>query len=116
MSKRKFTGNCYQILQNKTATLTGNDYFHTFNNGTVAQTVEVKGGGIFESVAADSGTGTHLDSSGIVLGDTHAAGFYEAVGTQSVSMDLAINQVVCGRFTEIKCANTTGVEVYAYTG
>lgn len=74
----------------------------------------VKGGGIFENVAEDGGDGTHLDSSGAVLGGTHAAGFYEAVSTQGVVLILAPGQVVCGRFTSVAVANTGDAEVHAY--
>lgn len=116
MAKRKFSGNLYFIDQNETATLTGGKYFHTLVNGSTAVAVTVEGGGIFEYVAANSGTDTHLDANGIVLGASHAAGFYEAIGTQPVVIDLGPNQIVCGRFTEVAVANTNLAEVHAYTG
>jgi len=113
---RYFSGNLYFIDKNETATLTGRQYFHTLVNGSTAVVVTVKGGGVFEKVAEDAGTGTHLDASGVVLGASHAAGFYEAIGTQGVALNLGPNQIVCGRFTEVAVANTNDAEVHAYTG
>ena len=90
-------------------------YFHTLVNGSTAVAVTVEGGGIFEYLAADGGTDTHLDANGIVLGASHDAGFYEAIGTQGVVIDVAPNQIICGRFTKVTLGSTSS-EIHAYTG
>ena len=117
MAKRKFSGNLYFIDSGETATLTGGKYFHTLVNGShaIAAGLTVEGGGIFEYLAADSGTDTHLNANGIVLGASHAAGFYEAIGTQGVVIDVAPNQIICGRFTKVTLGSTNS-EIHAYTG
>ena len=116
MAKRKFSGNLYFIDSGETATLTGGEYFHTLVMGSHPTSVTVEGGGIFEYVAANSGTGTHLDANGIVLGASHAAGFYEAIGTQPVVIDVMSNQILCGRFTKVAVPGSSNAEIHAYTG
>jgi len=117
MAKRKFSGNLYFIDSGETATLTGGKYFHTLVIGShsVAAVLTVEGGGIFEYLAADAGTDTHLNANGTVLGSSHDAGFYEAIGTQGVVIDACNNQIICGRFTKVTLGSTSS-EIHAYTG
>ena len=120
MAQPQISGSVYVVDQNETATLTqkspngAGQFFHTIVCGKTAVVVTVKGGGIFENVGANSGNGTHLDSDGKVLGATHDAGFYEAVSTQGVAIDMAPGEVLCGRFTSVAVANTANAEVHVY--
>jgi len=76
-------------------------------------TIQVKGGGIFEYLAADAGTDTHLDTDGSVLGAEHDAGYYEAISSQAVSIELSAGQTVFGRFTYAEGAASKEFLVYA---
>ena len=50
------------------------------------------------------------------VADTAGDGFYERIGTETIAIDLGPNQIVCGHFTQVAVAATSGAEVYAYTG
>lgn len=75
----------------------------------------VKGEGIFEYLAADASDGTqHYTSAGALLSTTHDAGFYEAVNTTSVDMEIAKGQMVYGRFTSVDAED--GEKAILYLG
>tara|TARA_R110000796_G_scaffold143509_1_gene260102 strand:- start:43 stop:435 length:393 start_codon:yes stop_codon:yes gene_type:complete len=77
-------------------------------------TFTVKGLGIFEYLSADGGDGTHVDSSGAVLGSTHDAGFFEALNTTSVTLEIAKGVTVHGKFTSVDA--TDGDNAILYLG
>ena len=97
--------NPHYIVGAVTATLTGGDYFHTITV-LAAAVLTVKGGGIFEYLAANGGDGTHIDSGGTTLGATHAAGFYEALGTTAIALTIPVGTTIHGRFTEIASSSS----------
>lgn len=112
--------NPHYISGNVTATLTSG-YFHSVTALTgIALTV--KGGGIFEYVVIDNATDTDVvkyinpdtgepfpgvvDGSAGDLADGKAAGFYEKIGTEAVTITgVPAGLTVHGRFTEINSAD-----------
>jgi len=75
-------------------------------------TFTVKGLGIFEYLGANGGDGTHVDSSGAVLGSTHAAGFFEALDTTSVAIEIAVGAIVYGKFTSVDASDGDKAVLY----
>lgn len=126
MSQKEFSGNLYHLDQSETATLTGSKYFHTLVNGSTAVTITVKGGGLFEFAAVDDLSATNVKkyinpTTGVAFTGTDDAngvadGFFERIGTETIAIDLGPNQIVCGHFTQVAVAGTSGAEVHAYTG
>jgi hypothetical protein len=99
--------NPHYITGDVTATLSGDDYFHTVTVST-GGTLAIKGGGIFEFLASGAdGTG-HIDpDTGVAhTENTDAAGFYEALGSTPVSFVLTAGITIYGRFTEIDSDGT----------
>lgn len=88
------------ILVNEAQTVTG-DFYAIQVLVAADANMTVKGVGIFEYLAANGGNGTHLDSSGNVLGAAHAAGFYEAISTQSVTLPCIAGTTVYGSFNSV---------------
>ena len=126
MSQKEFSGNLYHLDQSETATLTGSKYFHTLVNGSTSVKITVKGGGLFEfvdvSLLNDTLAAKYIDPlTGVAfisdeVADTAGDGFYERIGTETIDIDLGPNQIVCGHFTQVAVAGTSGAEVHAYTG
>lgn len=87
-------------LVNEGQTVTG-DFFAIQVLVAADANMSVKGSGILEYLASDAGTGTHLDSSGNVLGDTHGAGFYEALSTQAVTLPCVAGSTIYGKFNSV---------------
>ena len=89
---------------------------------TVAGTVKVKGGGVYEYVDVSDATNTfsnYIDpDTGAAFADdatmnTAGDGFYERIGTVETDMAMIAGQTVYGRFTTVKSDGTfTG---FAYT-
>jgi hypothetical protein len=112
MDNRNY-GDLYFIAASKTASLS-QGYWHTIKNtAAAAVTVDVKGGGIYEILAANGGNGTHYDTDGVtVLGAAHDAGAYESIPTNAVSITIGPGEEIYGRFTEI--VTGAGEVVIAY--
>ena len=64
-------------------------------------TFTVKGHDVYEHIAANSGEGTHYDSSGDLLGGTSDAGYYRAKETQGVAVEIAGGTTLFGKFTSV---------------
>ena len=75
-------------------------------------TFTVQGVGIFEYVAANGGDGTHFDSSGSLLGSTHAAGYYESVDGRNITVEIAKGATVYGRFTSVDATDGNAAVLY----
>lgn len=90
-------------IQNMGATRDGTD-----------DTFTVKGKGIIEYRAFNSAAGTHVDSNGVVLEAGHAAGYYEALDTTGVAMEIAVGATVYGKFTSVDA--TDGDKAVLYLG
>ena len=104
--------NPHYITGDVTATLSGDDYFHTVTVST-GGTLDIKGGGIFHYLAANSSSGNlaatkHIDpSTGVAFtADDNTAGLYEALGNTPVSFVLTAGITIYGRFTEIDSDGT----------
>ena len=88
-----------------TATLSEGDYFHTIT--VLANAVlTVKGGGIFQYLAANSSSPAatgHIDpSTGVAFtANDNTAGFYEALEATGVAITIPAGVTIYGRFTEI---------------
>lgn len=117
-------GNVYSILATTT------DVFATPVRGkffaitcSVAGTVKVKGGGVFEYVDVSEATDVHTTfidpATGIAFAsdaamNTSDDGFYESIATQDRDLILIAGQTVYGRFDSLKSGGTfTG---FAYAG
>lgn len=113
--------NPHYISGNVTATLTSG-YFHSVTALTAID-LTVKGGGIFVYVAIDNASATDVvkyinpdtgepfpgitDGGDGDLADGKAAGFYEKIGTEAVTITgVPAGMTVHGRFTEIDSAGT----------
>jgi len=132
MAQGQFSGNLYFIDQDETATLSGIHFFHTLVNGDTAVEVTVKGGGLFEFIDIDGANAATVvkyinpdtgvafpgivDGSAADLADGKTAAFFERVATETITISLGPNQIVCGRFTQVAVADTSNAEVHAYTG
>ena len=78
-------------------------------------TFTVKGEGIYEYLGANDSDGTqHYTSAGALLNPTHDAGFYEAVNTTSVAMEITVGAIVYGKFTSVDA--TDGDKAILYLG
>lgn len=99
--------NPHYLTGNVTATLSGDDYFHTILSVVRAADISVKGAGIFVYLGSGvSGTGYIDPSTGQEFsGNTSAAGFYEALSTTAISITLPAGLQIHGRFYEINNAN-----------
>jgi hypothetical protein len=64
-------------------------------------TFTVKGHDIYAYVAANGGNGTYYDSDGVLLGATHAAGYYRAKETTAVTMEVDAGGTIEGKFTSV---------------
>ena len=90
---------------------------------SVAGTVKVKGGGVFEYVDISDATDTfqnYIDpSTGVAFADdaamnTAGDGFYESISTQDTDLVMIAGQTIYGRFDSLKSDGTfTG---FAYAG
>jgi uncharacterized glyoxalase superfamily protein PhnB len=97
--------NPHYITGAVTAALIGDDYFHTIS--VLADAVlTVKGGGIFQYLAANSSspaaTGHINPSTGVAFtANDNTAGFYEALAATGVAITIPAGLTIYGRFTEI---------------
>ena len=99
------------VLLNEAQTVTG-DFYAIQVLVAADASMTVKGSGILEYLAADGGAGTHLDSSGDVLGATHDAGFYEAISTQAVTLPCVAGTTIYGSFNAV--TGTSGDQFIVY--
>ena len=102
--------NPYYLDGDVTATLSSGYFFAV--SVLADSVIAIKGGGIFEYVAADSGTTTHLGSDGEALGASHPAGFYEAASSQAVTFTVPAGVTIYGRFTELDQAASNKTVAY----
>jgi hypothetical protein len=112
--------NPHFISGDVTGALEGEHFFHTITcldeAGTPAA-VNVKGGGIFVYLSANSSspsaTGFIDPTTGEAFADEdNAAGFYEALSTTAVSIALPKLGSIYGRFTEIDSATDQDYVAY----
>lgn len=76
-------------------------------------TFTVKGEGIYEYLGANASDGTqHYTSAGALLNTTHDAGFYEAVNTTSVAMEITVGAIVYGKFTSVDATDSDKAILY----
>jgi len=99
------------VLVNEAQTVTG-DFYAIQVLVAADANMTVKGSGILEYLAANGGDGTHLDSSGNVLGSTHDAGFYEALSTQAVTLPCIAGNTIYGKFNSV--TGTSGDSFIVY--
>jgi len=89
-----------------------NRFIVAISSAATAGTFTVQGVGIFEYVAANGGDGTHFDSSGSLLGSTHAAGYYESVDGRNITVEIAQGATVYGRFTSVDATDGNAAVLY----
>lgn len=83
------------------------------SNGTFT----VKGSGIYQYLAANStspAATSHINpSTGLAFAaNNNAAGYYEAINTLAVTMEIAPGQTVYGRFTEVDATDSDAAVLY----
>lgn len=88
------------VVLDEQAIVTG-DFFAIQVLAAADATMTVKGCGIFEHLAANTGTNTHMDEDGNTLGATHDAGTYEALSSQEVTLPCIVGSTIYGDFKEV---------------
>jgi len=100
------------VVLDEAATVTGDFFAIQVLAANAAATMTVKGCGIFEYLAADSGTNTHMDEDGDTLGATHDAGTYEALSSQTVTLPCIVGSTIYGDFKEVTSASNDRFILY----
>ena len=99
------------VVLDELATVTG-DFFAIQVLAAADATMTVKGCGIFEYLAANNGTDTHMDEDGNTLGAAHDAGTYEALSSQTVTLPCIVGSTIYGDFKEVTSASNDRFILY----